>query len=393
MVTIMKSNGEMKFKKLKEFLSTPIKNGYSPVCTDNKTSKKILSLGALTGNKLDLNQIKWVPDENKKVNEFLIKPGDFLVSRSNTIDKVGRSALYRGGLSNCSYPDLIMKFRIKEEKINPDFLEVFLQSDAARMHFMKRASGTSVSMMKITKSVVESLPIPLLSLRQQENVAKTALLWDKAIERIETLVTLKEKQYKWLLRDLIIIHSENPNWKTAKLVKLVDIKKGTQLNRSLLSKVGPFPAWNGGITPSGYTDKWNTLENTITISEGGNSCGFVNYCEEKFWCGGHCYALRNIDEIINTEYLYFFLKANEKKLMRLRVGSGLPNIQKPDIEKLSVYFPDKKQQIYIAQFLKSVKVELSILKQLSHKYYLQKKGLLQNVLKSKSTIGSGVSHD
>ena len=49
---------------------------------------------------------------------------------------------------------------------------------------------------------------------------------------------------------------------------------------------GKYYVLNGGKEPSGYTNSWNTPESTITISEGGNSCGFVNYNEEKFWSGG-----------------------------------------------------------------------------------------------------------
>lgn len=148
----MMNKNKIEFKKLKNFLTTPIKNGYSPVCTDVETSKTILSLGALTGQSIDLSKIKWVPETNKKTDNFLINPGDFLVSRSNTLDKVGRAALYRGGLNNCAYPDLIMKFRVDETTVLPDFLEVLLQSALARKHFMQRASGTSSSMVKITKS-------------------------------------------------------------------------------------------------------------------------------------------------------------------------------------------------------------------------------------------------
>lgn len=388
----MNKNGNVSFKKLKDFLSTPIKNGYSPVCTKKVTSKKILSLGALTGTSIDLSQIKYVSDDNTKVSDFLIEPGDFLVSRSNTIDKVGRAALYRGGLSNCSYPDLIMKFRIQEQKLNPDFLEAFLQSDIARKHFMRRASGTSVSMMKITKSVIESLPIPMLSLENQTCVAKSSLMWDKAIEKIEALIVAKEKQFQWLVDDLIICQLESKDWNADKLVNLVDIKKGKQLNRTLLTKEGLFPAWNGGITPSGYTDKWNTSENTITISEGGNSCGFVNYSEERFWCGGHCYALSKISKKIEVEFLYYFLKAYEKKIMRLRVGSGLPNIQKPDLEKLVIHFPEKSKQLYISKILKIAKSEMELLRKLSTKYKQQKKGLIIKLLTGKWRVGSGVAH-
>ena len=170
-------------KKLNHFLNTPVKNGYSPVCTDKPTSKIVLGLGSLTGSELDLNQVKWVPESNEQVDKFLIEPGDFLVSRSNTLDKVGRAALYRGGLSNCSYPDLMMKFRVDEGKILPDFMELILQSPPARKHFMKCASGTSSTMAKITKSVVESLKIPEFPLSRQKEIVNITTVWQSAIEK------------------------------------------------------------------------------------------------------------------------------------------------------------------------------------------------------------------
>ena len=67
------------------------------------------------------------------------------------------------------------------------------------------------------------------------------------------------------------------NWDTKHLGEIIEISKGEQLNKSNLTLKGDYPVWNGGIQPSGFTNTYNQMENTITISEGGNSCGFVNY--------------------------------------------------------------------------------------------------------------------
>ncbi|MCC4800089.1 hypothetical protein BCT30_08635 [Enterovibrio norvegicus] len=375
-------------KKLKHFLATPVKNGYSPVCTDKPTSKVVLGLGALTGTGLDLTQVKWVPESNTQSDKFPIESGDFLVSRSNTLDKVGRAALYRGGLANCSYPDLMMKFRVDEGKIIPDFMELILQSAPARKHFMRCASGTSSTMAKITKSVVESLRVPEFSMQQQQSIVKIAREWDNAIEKTEALIAAKEKQFEWLLRTLISEQAKGLNWKSKKLNSLVNIKKGKQLNRLNLTKTGLYPAWNGGVTPSGYTDSFNTIANTITISEGGNSCGFVNYCEEPFWCGGHCYALLEVSEQINPRFLFYFLKSHEPKIMRLRVGSGLPNIQKKDIDKFPIFYPDLETQFKIAELLTLANQEISLLKKTLEQYRNQKRGLMQKLLTGEWQVGS-----
>lgn len=112
-------------------------------------------------------------------------------------------------------------------------------------------------------------------------------------------------------------------WEEVTLGYLSQIVKGEQLNRIELTETGKYPCQNGGINPSGYTDKFNTNENTITISEGGNSCGYINYMTSKFWLGGHCYKLV-VNHRIDKSYLYQALKFNEEDIMRLRVGSGLP---------------------------------------------------------------------
>ena len=139
--------------------------------------------------------------------------------------------------------------------------------------------------------------------------------------------------------------------KKIKLVDICEISKGSQLNRTDMVDDVKYYVQNGGIDISGYTNEYNTEENTISISEGGNSCGYVNYNKEKFWAGGHCYRLINIVDGVYVKYLYHVLKYKQNDIMNLRVGSGLPNIQKKDIEKLKFYLPDFKIQKRIGDLL------------------------------------------
>ncbi|WP_088340075.1 restriction endonuclease subunit S [Robiginitalea sediminis] len=137
------------------------------------------------------------------------------------------------------------------------------------------------------------------------------------------------------------------SWQNVNLEDVADVIKGKQLNRLQLSESGTYPCLNGGITPSGFTDKFNTGANTITISEGGNSCGFVSYMTTKFWLGGHCYKI-DLKKSTFLEFFYQLLKANESRIMGLRVGSGLPNIQKGTLLSLKIPFvtnPGEQQKI------------------------------------------------
>ena len=171
------------------------------------------------------------------------------------------------------------------------------------------------------------------------------------------------------------------NWGKINLEEVCLIKKGEQLNKLDLESAGDYPCINGGISPSGYTEKWNTKANTITISEGGNSCGFVNMLRTDFWSGGHCYSLLDIKDKVDNEFLYYALKGRESLIMDLRVGSGLPNIQQKAIKKFEFIYPkDKTEQTIIANILSKTDQAIGHTEALIAKYTQIKTGLMQDLL-------------
>lgn len=178
-------------------------------------------------------------------------------------------------------------------------------------------------------------------------------------------------------------------WSIYKLDNICTIKKGEQLNKTELDSFSIYPCLNGGTEPSGYTKKWNTGENTITISEGGNSCGYVNFIKHKFWSGGHCYTLLDLKPNLLNDFLYQSLKGVQSKIMDLRVGSGLPNIQQKAIKKFKVLIPDSiQEQQKIASVLSKIDEAIAQTEAFIVKYKHIKTGLIQDLL-SKGIDGAG----
>ena len=130
-----------------------------------------------------------------------------------------------------------------------------------------------------------------------------------------------------------------------------NIVKGKQINGDFLAEVGEYYVMNGGTEPSGYYDNYNVEANTISISEGGNSCGYVQFNRMPFWSGGHCYTIQDIVSDVETLYLYHYLKSKEDSIMKLRIGTGLPNIQKKDLAEFKVIIPAIEQQRTISNIL------------------------------------------
>ena len=128
------------------------------------------------------------------------------------------------------------------------------------------------------------------------------------------------------------------DWKTVKLSDICILEKGQQIDTSLLDDSKPYRYINGGIKESGYYDDFNTSGESVLISEGGASCGYINYVNENFWCGCHCYRLHDIK--VFPKYLFHALKANQQRIMALRTGSAMPNIQKSTIQKFELKIHD-----------------------------------------------------
>ena len=144
------------------------------------------------------------------------------------------------------------------------------------------------------------------------------------------------------------------------LSDICDIVKGKQINGENLSERGRYYVMNGGTEPSGYYSDYNVEANTISISEGGNSCGYVQFNTFPFWSGGHCYSIQNVTGNVDNLYLYHYLKSNEDNIMKLRIGSGLPNIQKKDLAMFKIIVPTLEQQMTISTFLSSIERKAQI---------------------------------
>lgn len=160
------------------------------------------------------------------------------------------------------------------------------------------------------------------------------------------------------------------------LSNIADIIKGKQINGTELFESGDYYVMNGGILPSGYYNDFNTPANTISISEGGNSCGYVQFNDMPFWSGGHCYTLQITSNQLDIRYLFHFLKHREQDIMALRIGSGLPNIQKKDLERFQILVPTVDEQQRYAKFFDCLQRKEDIEASILNQWLLQKQYLL-----------------
>ena len=194
-------------------------------------------------------------------------------------------------------------------------------------------------------------------------------------------MNLSERRYDVKKEPVLRFPGFEGEWEQRKLGELCQIEKGKQINKKTLSTSGKYYVLNGGINPSGYTDKFNTEANTISINEGG-SCGFVKLNTTRFWSGGHNYTL--LKPKCEVKYLYNYLKYREKYINSLAVGTGIPNIQKKVLqEAVSVSYPPIQEQTKIGSFLATIDALISETEKELEACREQKRGMLQKMFPKK----------
>ena len=141
-------------------------------------------------------------------------------------------------------------------------------------------------------------------------------------------------------------------WKP--LGDVVLLEKGKQLNKQALSDKGAYPAYNGGVSFSGFTDLCNYSANKIIISQGGASAGFVNFVTTDFYANAHCYVVLPDETQVVNRYVFHFLKLNQEVLMGKQLGAGIPALRTNEILNLSIPIPcptDTKKSLEIQRKL------------------------------------------
>ncbi|EJV6888724.1 restriction endonuclease subunit S [Enterococcus faecalis] len=306
------------------------------------------------------------------------KIGDLLISASGSI---GRVVEYKG--NDEYFQDSNIVWLKHDDRINNLFLKQFYS--IVKWHGLE---GSTIKRL-YNKNILETT-IHLTVFDEQEKIGTLF----KQLDDIITLHQRKLEQLKELKKAYLQLMFPTKEervpklrfadfegeWELCKLIGILDIIKGTQKSKSELStnqnNCTPYPVYNGGINPSGYTNIYNR-ENAITISEGGNSAGFVNFVQEKFFSGGHNYTI--VNNVTDTLFLFFYLCSIQEEIMRLRVGTGLPNIQKPTLMNLEIQKTTDNEQKFIGLFLKNIDILITLTQNKLNQLKSLKKSYLQNM--------------
>ncbi|MBI3049220.1 MAG: nucleotidyl transferase AbiEii/AbiGii toxin family protein [Acidobacteria bacterium] len=173
--------------RLKEIV-TGIEQGWSPLCENRQADVGewgVLKVGCVNGEAFDESEHKALPSELDPIPELEIRPGDILMSRANTVELLGSSALVRTVRARLLLCDKLYRLRVTGACVLPEFVVRTVASRVARFQLEREATGASASMQNISQETIATLLVPLPLIAEQRAIA--AFL-DRETAKLDALI-------------------------------------------------------------------------------------------------------------------------------------------------------------------------------------------------------------
>lgn len=142
---------------------------------------------------LDLKTIQIGIEE---LNKYLVEEGDLLITEGGDWDKVGRTAIWRGGVENCIHQNHVFKARIPSLMLLNEWVELVFNSGIGRDYFAG-ASKQTTNLASINMTQLRGFPLPIPPLDEQREVlfkvdtlTKLASNWRNKLEKKQRIASL-----------------------------------------------------------------------------------------------------------------------------------------------------------------------------------------------------------
>ena len=260
-----------------------------------------------------------------------------------------------------------------EKTFDKDYLCNLLISDVVQKQYKKLAAGGVVQ--NISSDLVNSIFIPIPSLKEQEKIASFLSIIDeriatqnKIIDKLESLIKgLNHKIFKSIqghkfkLGDIATISNGNSNVQDA----ITEFRKGLYPFFDRSDEIKYLPTF---------------LFNKEAIIYPGEGTEFMpRYYNGKFALHQRCYAIFDFKEDVNPQYLYFLLKTQNTYFIKNAVGSTVPSLRIDTFQKLKVIMPSLKIQHNVSSFLSKLEQKVNIEKTILQMLLKQKQHLLRQM--------------
>lgn len=351
--------GEWKEKRIEQIIKGYRLGGnYSN--TEEENEFPLIKMGNLGRGNINLNKLEYIQETELVSSLYKIKYGDLFFNTRNTLELVGKVAIWRNELPCAYYNSNLMLIDFE----NNFYMNYRFNSYKGIKNLRNIASGTTSVAAIYTKDFLK-VKLFVSDEPEQKKIADFLTAVDQKIAQLSEKKSCLEQYKKGVMQLLFTqrlrFHNTNGNpfadWEEGKLGDIANITTGDS-NREDSNLSGEYTFFDRSQDIRSSDRYLFDGEAIIVAGEGQEFC--PKYFIGKFDLHQRTYAIMNFPKA-HGKYLFYYVDFYKNYFLSVAVGSTVKSLRLPMFYGMPIKIPNIKEQQKIADFLTAIDTKITAL--------------------------------
>ncbi|EJP3281633.1 restriction endonuclease subunit S [Vibrio parahaemolyticus] len=141
--------------------------GISTSLNDDSSGIPVLRMNNIQNNRFNVEELKFTKDP--EAYRLKLSTGDVLYNRTNSMEHVGKTAIWRGELSECSFASYLVRINVNKCELLPEYFSFWMSQESSQ-NALRAFATPAVQQVNINPTnlqrVLMSCPVSLLEQRE-----------------------------------------------------------------------------------------------------------------------------------------------------------------------------------------------------------------------------------
>lgn len=386
--------------------------------TENETDYPLMKMGNLDRGFFKFNKIEYVvgqkPDERD-----LLKYGDVIFNTRNTLDLVGKVAVWKNELDKAYFNSNLLRFEFNENKISSSFFFNYLINTKRNISQLRAIATGTTSVAAIYTRDLTKVKIAIPTLEEQKAIATALSDVDELITNLDKLIAKKKAIKQGAMQQLLTpphkggkrLEGFSGEWEEKKLGDIAEIN-GAGVDKKIIAGEKSVRLFNYmDIMKRDYVYDYELNHEVTAPYSKINSCNVLKgdifltpSSELRTDIGVSAIAMENMIGVVYSYHVYrlrytivinklfglYLLKTKDflDQAEKMCEGSGKRYVvSMGKFKNMTIYYPkDIEEQISISNILYDIDKEIEQLKSKKAKCQSVKQGIMQELLTGKTRL-------
>lgn len=380
---------------------------------DTETDLPLMKMGNIARGSFDLSKVQFITSGMIPEAIHRLAYGDVLFNTRNTLDLVGKVAIWHDELPVAYYNSNLMRLEFNVEQVcSNEFANYALNTESAILRLRALATGTTSVAAIYTRDLLK-LKFVVPPLPEQRAIAQALSDVDALLTALDQMIDKKRNLKQAAMQQLLTGKTRLPGfsgeWVVKQLGEIGQFLKGRGVKKDE-AQSGTLPCIRYGEIYTHHNDYIKSFNSWIspkvaatatrlkqgdllfagsgeTKEEIGKCVAFIDDCEA--YAGGDTVILRAAG--INPMFMGYYCNTAPIAAQKASKGQGdaVVHISAAALSSIVLALPSLSEQTAIAAILSDMDAELAALEDRREKTRAVKQAMMQELLTGKTRLVGG----